>query len=158
MNVNFRSNPEVVEWINRIFQRVLASQDDVESGAIAYSASIAGTREGEGEIGIHPCVDGPDEAQRVVELLQSNADERIAVLVRARAHLTELVSAFRRKRIAFQAIEIDQLGQRPVVQDLLALTFALLHPADRVAWLAILRAPWCGLTLRDLERPGRQRF
>ena len=151
LSVNFRSNPEVVEWINRIFQRVLASQDDVESGAIAYSASIAGAREGEGQIGIHPCVDGHDEAERVVELLQSNADERIAVLVRARAHLTELVSAFRRKRIAFQAVEIDQLGQRPVVQDLLALTFALLHPANRVSWLAILRAPCCGLTLRDLE-------
>ena len=28
---------------------------------------------------------------------------------------------------AFQAIEIDQLGERPVVEDLMALTFALLH-------------------------------
>jgi ATP-dependent helicase/nuclease subunit A len=72
-------------------------------------------------------------------------------LVRSRAHLIEIVNALKRRRIPFQAIEIDQLGERQVIEDLMALTFALLHAADRVSWLALLRAPWCGITLADLH-------
>ena len=130
---------------------MLPDEDDLESGAVAYSPSASGTLEGVGQIAVQACFDGEDEANRVVEILEANSDERIAILVRARSHLSEIVSTLRRKNIAFQAVEIDQLGERPAVQDLMALTFALLHAADRVSWLAILRAPWCGLTLRDLE-------
>ena len=76
----------------------------------------------------------------------------IAVLVRARNHLRGIVREFHKQGIRFQAKEIDPLVTRPVIQDLLALMRALLSPADRVAWLSILRAPWCGLTLEDLHK------
>jgi ATP-dependent helicase/nuclease subunit A len=76
----------------------------------------------------------------------------LAVLVRNRSHLLEIVSILKEApAIPFRAIEIEPLAERQEILDLLALTRALLHPADHTAWLALLRTPWCGLTLADLH-------
>jgi ATP-dependent helicase/nuclease subunit A len=151
LSVNFRSHPGIVEWVNRTFESILPASDDLDSGAVAYSASIPGKNGNDAIIGIHAALDGTREAARVMELLSAERTGSVAILVRSRAHLIKIVSALKQHRIAFQAIEIDQLGERQVIEDLMALTFALLHAADRVSWLALLRAPWCGLTLDDLH-------
>ena len=86
----------------------------------------------------------------IEKLRQKNPNEKIAILVRSRTHLTSLLPALKEATISYQAIDIEPLGDRQTIRDLLSLTSALLHPADRIAWLAILRAPWCGITLADL--------
>jgi ATP-dependent exoDNAse (exonuclease V) beta subunit len=97
------------------------------------------------------------EAEEIIRIIQreqaENSSKKIAILVRAKKHLAALVTKLRREHqdIKFQAVEIEALQGRQIVQDLLSLTHALHHRADRVHWLATLRAPWCGLTLQDLH-------
>jgi len=157
---NFRSQPLLVEWTNSVFARVLPIQSDIASGSVAFEPSSAdvSTEAAAGEPAtFHPLVDGSpaDEAQRVVGLVRRiQADDpgaSIALLVRARTHLTQIVAALRAAELRFTAVELELLLARPLIGDLLALTRALEHRADRVAWLAVLRAPWCGLTLADLS-------
>ena len=153
LSVNFRSRPGIVDWVNETFVGILPAEDDPASGAVAFCKSTAGEESEQGEecVKVHGFLNTGDEANRVVELVKTAGDGNVAVLVRARSHLAEIVGVLKRNGIPFQAIEIDQLGERAVIEDLVALTLALLHPADRVSWLAILRAPWCGLELRDLH-------
>jgi ATP-dependent exoDNAse (exonuclease V) beta subunit len=76
---------------------------------------------------------------------------RIAVLGRARNSLEPIAQALREAEISFRAVDLEDLKQRPEIIDALALARALLNPHDRVAWLGLLRAPWCGLSLADLH-------
>ncbi len=159
LSVNFRSQAGVVAWVNRAFRQILPRHHDVASGAVAYSASEAFHGAGAEEaVVLHPAIgkDAAAEAAQVVALVEEarrcDPEGRTAILVRGRGHLAEIVPALKAAGLRFRAIDIERLDQRPVVRDLLSLTRALLHPGDRVAWLACLRAPWCGLTLVDLER------
>ncbi len=76
---------------------------------------------------------------------------RVAVLGRARNALAPVATALRKSGIPFRAVELEELKQRAEIIDALALARALLNPQDRVAWLGVLRAPWCGLSLADLH-------
>jgi ATP-dependent exoDNAse (exonuclease V) beta subunit len=77
---------------------------------------------------------------------------RIAVLGRTRGALVPVAQALRQAAIPFRALDLEKLSARPEVLDAFAIARALLNPYDRVAWLGVLRAPWCGLSLEDLHR------
>ena len=171
---NNRACPAMIDWINAHFPAVLPPTDDPVRGEIRYRPFVA-TREALPESGVfvHPLVLDAEiddeaaarrEAEMTIELIaverRRDPQCRIAVLARARKHLSTLIAALRRRGVEspverraqwrFVAVDLEPLAERQVVRDLIALTRALHHRADRVHWLAILRAPWCGLTLADL--------
>ena len=96
-----------------------------------------------------------NEADHVVRLVQQarveDPDGTVAILVRTRSHLAQILPALNAAGLRWQATDIDSLASRMAIVDLMSLTRALLNPQDRIAWLAILRAPWCGLDLHDLH-------
>src|SRR5208282_2156211 len=64
--------------------------------------------------------------------------------------LSAVAAELRERAMPFQGVELVPLADRLAVRDLISLTRALAHLGDRVAWLACLRAPWCGLGLESL--------
>ncbi len=154
---NFRSAPAVVDWVNTAFAGVFPPADELASGRAAFHASHAARPAAtEQFVRMHAAEPGPGlEAARVVaildEELRRNREQSIAVLVQSRTHLEGLRERLREQGFAVHAVEIDTLAEQPVAQDLAGLTRALLHLDDRIAWLALLHAPWCGLTWADLD-------
>ncbi len=157
LTANFRSRREVVDWVNAWFPHIFPAHAQMDSGAVAYRPATAERGEG-GAVQVHMQHpdSGPMEEARCVaglvrEHLAADEDSVIALLVRSRSHLRHIVQELLHEGIPFDAVEIDPLQDRPVVQDLLAITRVLEQSADRIAWLGLLRAPWCGLTLADLH-------
>ncbi len=158
LSVNFRSQHGVVEWVNATFAALMPKAEDAATGAVSYSPSHARHLSLPGAaVRVHPLLekDRAAEARVVADLVREarmqDPQQRIAILVRGRSHLADIVPQLQAYGLTPQAIEIEALAHRPLVQDLHTLVRALLHPADREAWLALLRAPWCGLTLKDLD-------
>ncbi|HEX3985018.1 MAG TPA: UvrD-helicase domain-containing protein [Acidobacteriaceae bacterium] len=179
LSVNFRSHAGLTDPLNAMFTRICAGEPLPGSAAVGFAPATArDAAPCEPALHVHPQILGtpdrhpaPDEtraaqqheAHEVLRILEQalpaieaarseGREYRVAVLVRARPHLAQLVPLLRRRGIPFRAVEIERLSERQELLDLLSLTRALLHPMDRIAWLAVLRAPWCGLSLDDLHR------
>lgn len=174
LTVNFRSQTGVVRWVNDTFTKAFPATNDITRGAVSYSPSIAAKAEKDNPaVSVYACpyeADKDDEDENS-SLVRFRAQEQeahtvarlaaqaltettgsVAILVRTRSHLQRILPALSAAGLTWMATEIDRLSSRMAIVDLISLTRALLDPSDRIAWLAILRAPWCGLDLYDLHR------
>ncbi len=170
---NFRSERKLVEWFNSIFEPSFPHGAEIESGSVPYvkcttELEMAAPRQ-EGTVSlwlqqnknqegrtIPAALLKQKEADQIIEDLMrfraqnSGADVQAAVLVENRRHADLIIERLVEREISFYAQDFIPLSERPVVEDILSLTRCLLNLADRTSWMAVLRAPWCGLTLADL--------
>ncbi|HUY81234.1 MAG TPA: UvrD-helicase domain-containing protein [Acidobacteriaceae bacterium] len=175
LKTNFRSHAGLTTRWNEIFEAVFG---DGGTGGIRYEQTVAAEEAlAQEAVHVHPQILGdgdgrviPEqrrraqdiEAAKVLEIVrahQPRIDEarirdeeyRVAVLVRVKSHLAKIAALLREAGVPFRAVDLETLNERQELLDLMSLVRALLHPMDRAAWFSVLRAPWCGLAMRDLH-------
>ncbi len=157
LSSNFRAQAPLVEWINATFSQILPARDDRHRGAIAYSPAVARAAAAiTADSGVKmllfdsAAAEAAQVAQEVRKRRDAHPQWRIAILVRNKSHALEIVAALQARYLKFRALEIGRLQDHPVVSDIIALSRALLHLDDRIAWLSVLRSPFVGMHLADL--------
>ncbi|MFZ0219273.1 MAG: UvrD-helicase domain-containing protein [Candidatus Aquirickettsiella sp.] len=162
LSVNFRSTSGIVDWVNQQFSQLLPDNHDSQYSTVGYSPARAYSQATGQNDAVSTYWQQTEnstlaelgEAEQIIKIIQKikqeNNQSSIVILVRARSHLRSILPSLRHAGIPYQAIEIDSLAEKSAVQDLLSLSRALHHLGDRIAWLAVLRSPYCGLSLNDL--------
>lgn len=164
LKVNFRSNKNIIDWLNNSFSKAFPLIDDSDEGSVPYSSceSSNDNLEGGMELIALTCDTKSKTAQYEAEALyvlnlikdtrKSNPNASIAVLTRSKAHLSELITLINKKdtSIPIDAIEMSKILSNQTFQDILCLTKALFDFSDRTNWIAALKSPWCGLSINDL--------
>lgn len=156
LNCNFRSSATIVDWVNTHFKSIFPAHNDIESGAVSFHASSHVKPADESSAVLaYQLASRADEAEKIVSLvideLETYPQDNIAILVRSRRQLIDIVRKLHDQRIPFQGVDIDLLANLTHLRDVWSVTQALLMPGNRLVWLALLRSPWCGLTLADLH-------
>ena len=164
---NFRSVPELIEWSNEAFTRLFPERDDLRASAVAFTPSLAGLTGAVAaasqavRLRLFPGDDRASETtaiiERIVELRSEDADATVAILVAARTHAAPIMLALETRGVDAIGVDLVPLRELSIVRDLVALLEALHHLGDRTAWLAVLRAPWCGLSLETLTAISNRR-
>lgn len=158
LSANFRSQQGIIDWVNETFTQIMPDCEEIQSGAVVFTPSAAvHPKLTEAAVWVYPLFDRNQvaEARQIVEIIKQTRRDypsgTIAILVRNRSHLQAIVPKLKESDLRFRAIDIELLHYKPVVQDLLILTRALINLMDQIAWSALLRAPWCGLLLKDID-------
>ncbi|WP_454783158.1 UvrD-helicase domain-containing protein [Legionella sp. WA2022007384] len=156
LSCNFRSTQTIVNWVNNQFTNIFPKQVDIESGAVSFHSSVNVIQDEECSA-IRPLQfkNREQEATKLIEIvqyeLQAHPEQTIAILVRSRTQLAEIIRLLRQHQIPYQGTDITLLANLGHLRDAWSLTQSLLTPANRLSWLAVLRSPYCGLALSDIH-------
>ncbi len=153
---NFRSDQQIVSWVNRTFSAVMPESSQVRLGAIAYTkASSHLDRQGSVKVYYAEKSEGFSQAEaswvasKIQEIQSADPHLEIAVLIRNKNHALPYMKAFKEKQIPYASQDLDTLRQNALIWDLLSLLKALLQPNNKLAWVSVLKGPLFGFSLSD---------
>ena len=154
---NFRSQAGVVDWVNRVFAQVFPAVSNSERSEVSYTQAVPVNAALSGNaVEAHLFPDDVDSmeanwiAEKVAQIYQGEPDATVAVLLRARSHAAPIIAALQQQKVPFLGRDLEKIEHSAAVMDLLSLCRWLANPADEVAALALLRAPFCGLLLSEI--------
>ena len=161
LEVNFRSNPRLVDWNNELFGQTIMNRADHEAEEVPYVDATALVEPIPDQLSLNlfssedQGVDSREmEAEWLgkavrQELKQLTEGEKIGILLFARTHLSHYLQGLQRAGVAVQVQEGTPLLAHREVLHLRQIAHALVRPQDDLAWAALLRAPWSQLTLEQ---------
>ncbi len=154
---NFRSDQQIVRFINQAGQQLFPAEVDPVLGKVVFMASdpqceFPGCQGVQQHFFAQPQQEAAQIALQIAALQAAGSSQRIAILVRARSHFADIIVALHQAGIAYQVKEDRHWLAAPLVDDLMSLLYSLQHLGNRLAWMALLRSPFCGLGKADLLR------
>lgn len=160
LSVNFRSNKNIIDWVNKTFSDKFPILDNSDMGAISFTPSEAFKDESPDQSVLSYVYQRDMDScykqmvNQVKRALSENSDSSkpVGILVRSRSHLEDLVKHLNDAGIPVKAIEMVPLGNTEEIMDLVQCIRALSHKGDRLAWMSTLRSPLCGLRLKTLTK------
>jgi ATP-dependent helicase/nuclease subunit A len=165
LDTNFRSQPHLIDWCNRIFENTVMAEHKPEFDEVPFSPAKPSptslVRPDPAPVELALFMEWPDrqsarirEAQwlaaRVAQhLVENGRDSQTAILLFSRTHLPVYLEALQQKRVPVQVKEGLKLLERPEVFYLWQLCRGIVLPHDNLSWAAQLRSPWFGV---DFDR------
>ena len=111
LSCNFRSTKTIVDWVNQQFSTIFPQQVDIESGAVSFHSSVNVIQDEE-HSAIHAVQfkSREQEAKYLIQViqyeLQTHPEQSMAILVRSRIQLTEIIRLLRQHQIPYQGTDI----------------------------------------------------
>jgi ATP-dependent exoDNAse (exonuclease V) beta subunit len=159
LSSNYRSQAGIIEWVNAKFSKAFGNLQDADVGATVYNESEACKPKLDINAVSTTLFSGDSweksQAEYIVnQIHQINSNDpnaSIAVLGRTRNDLAATLEALREQKVEHRAVDIHRLNTLSSITDLELLTRSICHLADKQAWIGLLRSPFVGLSMADVE-------
>ncbi len=146
---NYRSVDKLITWNNKLFTTLQATKPEPH-----FLAALATKQQSNEAVQWHKCASYKNEATKIIASIksyqQTNPMNSIAIIVKSRTQLTEILPALNTAELNYIAVDIDRLSKEQDLIDCVTLYMIAQDLMDRQHWIGFLRTPFVGLSWHDI--------